>query len=67
MRLETLSIPQSALAVGLHVGAMLLVMGIVSVLVYELWGVRILRSAWVNTEALWAAAFVVAGVVTLVS
>jgi hypothetical protein len=67
MRLDVLSIPQSALAVALHVGAMLLVMGVVSVTVYELWGVRILRSTWLNTEALWAGAFVVAGVITLVT
>ncbi len=67
MRLDVLSIPQSALAVALHVGAMLLVMGLVAVAVYELWGVRILRSAWVNTDALWAGTFVVAGLVTLIS
>jgi hypothetical protein len=67
MRLDVLSVPESALAVALHVGAMLLVMGVVAVTVYELWGVRILRSAWLNTEALWAGAFVVAGVVTLLS
>jgi hypothetical protein len=67
MRLDVLSVPESALALALHVGAMLLVMGVVAVTVYELWGVRILRSAWLNTEALWAGAFVVAGVVTLLS
>ena len=67
MKLDVLSIPQSALAIFLHVGAMLVVMGIVAVLVYETWGTRILRSAWVNTERLWAGAFVVAGVITFVS
>ena len=67
MKLDVLSIPQSALAIFLHVGAMLVVMGIVAVLVYETWGTRILRSAWVNTEWLWAGAFVVAGVITFVS
>lgn len=67
MKLDVLSIPQSALAIFLHVGAMLVVMGIVAVLVYETWGTRILRSAWVNTERLWAGAFVVAGVITFLS
>lgn len=67
MKLDVLSIPQSALAVTLHVGAMLLVMGVVAVLVYETWGTRILRSAWLNTERAWAVAFVVAGVITFVS
>jgi hypothetical protein len=57
----------SALALVLHVGAMLAVMGVVSVLVYERLGVAILRKAWLNTEGVWAAAFVVAGLVTLFS
>lgn len=67
MKLDVLSIPQSALAIFLHVGAMLVVMGVVAVLVYETWGTRILRSAWVNTERLWAGAFVGAGVITFIS
>ena len=48
----------------LHVGAMLVVMGVVAVLVYDRFGVAILRQAWVNTDAVWAGAFVLAGVVT---
>jgi hypothetical protein len=40
-------------------------MAIVSVVVYEKLGVAILRQAWLNTEWLWAGAFVLAGVVTL--
>ena len=49
----------------LHVGAMILVMGVVAVLVYEKLGVAVLRKAWLNTDQLWAAAFVFAAVVTL--
>jgi len=67
MRLDVLSIPQSALAILVHVGAMLLVMAVVAVVVYDRFGVAILRRAWINTEALWAGAFVLAVVVTLVS
>ena len=52
-----LSIPQSALGVTIHVGAMLLVMGAVAIFVYERVGLEILRRAWINTDYLWAAAF----------
>ena len=43
---------------------MILVMGVVAVVVYDRVGVTVLRRAWVNTEWLWAGAFVLAGVVT---
>lgn len=59
-----LSLPGTALAVTLHVGAMLLAMGAVAVLVYEKVGLAVLRRAWVNLDHVWAAAFVAAGVVT---
>jgi hypothetical protein len=54
-----------ALGLALHVGAMLVVMGIVAVLVYEKLGVEVLRRAWLNTDQAWAAAFVVAAGITL--
>jgi hypothetical protein len=63
--LGVLSIPESMLAVTLHVGAMLLVMGVVAIAVYETVGVSILRKAWINLDAVWAGAFVLAGVITL--
>jgi hypothetical protein len=63
----SLSVPESALAIALHVGAMLLVMGAVAVIVYEKLGVAVLRRAWVNSDHLWAGAFVVAGLITLVT
>ena len=44
---------------------MMLVMAVVAVVVYEKLGVTILRQAWLNTEWLWAGAFVIAGFVTL--
>jgi hypothetical protein len=49
----------------LHVAAMILVMGVVAVLVYDKLGVAVLRKAWLNTDQLWAAAFVCAAVITL--
>ncbi len=62
-----LSLPASAAGIVLHVGAMLLVMGVVAIVVYEKVGLGILRRAWINTDHVWAGAFVVAGLVTLVS
>jgi hypothetical protein len=62
-------LPLTAGAAGLllHVGAMLLVMGVVAVVVFERVGLGVLRRAWINTDQLWAGSFVVAGVVTLLS
>jgi hypothetical protein len=54
----------SAVAVLLHVGAMVAVMGAVAVLVYDRWGLSVLRRGWINLDMVWAGAFVVAGVVT---
>ena len=61
------SIPADALGVALHVAAMLLVMGVVAVVVYEKVGVEVLRKAWVNTDRIWASAFVLAAAATLVT
>jgi hypothetical protein len=62
-----MSIPAGALAIALHVGAMVAVMGVVALVVYEKVGVAVLRKAWVNLDGVWAGAFVVAGVVTLLT
>jgi hypothetical protein len=56
---------QDGAAVALHSLAMLLTMGAVAILVYEKLGLTILRRAWVNVDALWAIAVLVAGVFTL--
>jgi hypothetical protein len=60
-----MSVPESGLAIALHVAAMVAVMGVVAVVVYERVGVAVLRKAWVNLDGVWAAAFVAAGVLTL--
>jgi hypothetical protein len=67
MKLGMLSIPETGLAIMLHVGTMLVVMGVISLLVYEKLGVRVLRKTWVNSDHLWASAFVFAGALTLIS
>jgi hypothetical protein len=54
----------SAFGLVLHVAAMVLVMGFVALLVYDKWGVAILRKAWINLDGVWAGAFVLAGVLT---
>jgi hypothetical protein len=61
---QGMSIPGSAIAVLLHVGAMVAVMGVIAVLVYDRWGVSVLRRTWINLDAVWAGAFVVAGALT---
>ncbi len=62
-----MAVPEAALGIALHVAAMLVVMGVIAVVVYEKVGVEILRKAWINTDAVWAGAFVVAGVLTLLT
>ena len=61
---QGLSLLGSGVAVVLHVGAMLAVMGLLAVLVYDRWGLSVLRKGWVNLDAVWAGAFVLAGVIT---
>jgi hypothetical protein len=63
--LTTMSMGEGLIGITVHVGAMLLVMGVIAVLVYEKLGLSFLRKAWINSDQVWAAAFVAAGVVTL--
>ena len=59
------SVLAATLAVLVHTLAMLAAMAAVAVLVYTRLGVMVLRKAWVNLDPLWAAALVLAGVLTL--
>jgi uncharacterized membrane protein YdcZ (DUF606 family) len=43
---------------------MVAVMGFVALLIYDRYGVAVLRKAWINLDEVWAAAFVAAGVLT---
>lgn len=63
----TMSMGEGLLAVTVHVGAMLLVMGVVALLVYEKLGLAFLRRAWINSDQMWAATFVIAGLATLLT
>jgi hypothetical protein len=53
------------LALAVHTAALLAVMTAVAVAVYRVFGVGLLRRAWINLDYLWAGALVAAGVVTL--
>jgi len=57
----------TAVGLAVHVGAMVAVMGAIAYFVYARVGLQILRRAWLNTEQVWAGAFVFAGLVTLTS
>ena len=57
---------QSVAVVLLHTGAMFVVMGIIAIVVYEWIGLQILRSAWINLDAIWAGALIAAGILSLI-
>jgi hypothetical protein len=63
----TIDAAEALLAITVHVGTMLAVMALVAVVVYEKLGLTFLRRAWLNSDQLWAAAFVAAGALTLVT
>lgn len=52
-------------AMTVHVAAMLVVMGVVAVVVYQKIGLRFLRRGWVNLDRVWAMTLVGAGIFTL--
>jgi hypothetical protein len=56
---HSLSIAVAALA--LHTIAMLATMTLVSLIVYEWFGLALLRSAWINFDLIWIAALAVCG------
>jgi hypothetical protein len=53
------------LATGVHAASYLAVTGIVAWIVYRKLGLALLRKAWFNVDAVWAAALVVSGLVML--
>jgi hypothetical protein len=63
----TMSVHEAALAISVHVSAMLVVMAAVALVVYEKAGLTFLRRAWINSDQFWAGAFIVAGALTLVT
>jgi len=57
----------NAMAVGVHTLAYLLVTGLVASVVYQRLGLRLLRTAWINLDWLWAGALVITGSVVLLT
>jgi len=55
------------IAATLHTVALLVVMGLVAIVVYEKFGVGFLRRAWLNVDLLWTVTLLFAGVITLFS
>ncbi|MBK8003764.1 MAG: hypothetical protein IPK12_07390 [Gemmatimonadetes bacterium] len=53
------------LATAIHTAGYLLVTGLLAVVVYHKLGLRLLRTAWVNLDLLWAGALVVTAVVVV--
>jgi hypothetical protein len=62
---DVASFAVSGVGLILHVAAMIAVMAVIAVVVYDKLGVAVLKKAWLNTDQLWAAAFIVAAVITL--
>jgi len=56
---------QAVLAASVHVTAMLIVMGLVAMVVYERVGLRILRRGWFNMDLAWSLVLIASGAITL--
>jgi hypothetical protein len=54
------------LGIVMHTLAMLAVMALIAWFVYKRFGLKILRSHWINFDLIWAAALLIAGAVALV-
>ena len=61
-----IGLAQGFAVVVLHTGAMFVVMGTIAIIVYQWVGLRILRSAWINLDAIWAGALIAAGALSLI-
>ena len=55
------------LAASVHVAAMIAVMGVVSVVVYERVGLGFLRRGWLNLDLAWSGVLLLSGAITLFS
>lgn len=60
------SAPIALAALGLHTGAMLAAIAIISIAVYKWVGVAFLRRGWINLDLLWTGALIACGIILLV-
>jgi hypothetical protein len=58
---------QGIAAATVHTVALLVVMALIAIVVYERLGVAFLRRAWLNVDLIWTVTLLVAGVITLFS
>jgi hypothetical protein len=61
-----LGLAEVVVVLVLHTGALFATMGIIAIIVYEWLGLRILRSAWINLDTIWAGALIAAGLLSVV-
>jgi hypothetical protein len=59
------SAPAAFLATGAHAAGYLLVTAIIAALIFERFGVALLRRAWFNLDRIWAIALIATGALTL--
>ena len=59
------SIPVSLAAIGVHMGAMLVVTAAIAVIVYDWLGLSFLRRGWINLDYLWIGALTVTGFILI--
>jgi hypothetical protein len=57
----------SLAAVGVHTAAMLTVMGLVALIVYDWLGLTVLRHGWINFDLLWTGALVATGLALILT
>lgn len=60
------SLPIALAAVSVHMAAMLAVILVVAVLVYDWLGLSFLRRGWINFDLIWAAALLITGIILIV-
>jgi hypothetical protein len=53
--------------IGVHTGAMLLVIAAIAIVVYEWIGLAFLRRGWINLDYLWSIALAASGAYMLVA
>lgn len=61
-----IGVGMSAAVILVHTGAMFVTMGTVAIVIYEWIGLRILRSAWINLDMIWAGALIAAGTLSFI-
>jgi hypothetical protein len=55
----------AAAVTAVHTAAMITVAGVIALVVYETVGLKLLRTAWINLDKIWAVALVCAGMATV--